>query len=82
MESSTRSAAKPLSDCCRCECGYRCGGPGVCKAGLIECIEKHFVRDCDHDFSGPMVQVGERERSVLCQKCGMSAMGHDCMVGP
>jgi hypothetical protein len=71
---------------CRCNCGYRCGGPGTCKLGVSECLSqddgKHFVRDCGHDFSGPLVRIDDCSQSVVCQKCGMSALGHDCMVGP
>lgn len=70
---------------CRCNCGYTCGGPGKCEVfrrDVLECIEKHFVKDCDHDFSGELKKVDEYTHSVECQKCGMSAMAHDCWVGP
>lgn len=48
----------------------------------MECIEKHHVRDCDHDFSGELKEQGQGCWSVECQKCGLSAMDHDCMTGP
>ena len=70
---------------CRCACGYSCGGPGRCKLDPFECLQQdvgHFVRDCDHDFSGPLVKFNECESSVVCQTCGMSAGAHDCWVGP
>lgn len=73
------------TDECRCECGYRCGGPGRCKLGVFECLrqeEGHFVRDCDHDFSGPLQQIDGLTQSVVCQKCGTSAMAHDMRCGP
>ena len=71
---------------CRCECGYRCGGPGTCKLNVFDCLEKddgkHFVRDCDHKFEGQLIDMGNGCKSVVCSKCEMSAMGHDCLVGP
>lgn len=67
---------------CRCDCGYTCGGPGRCDLEMMECIEKHYKRDCDHKFDGPLVPSGRLSSSQLCQVCGVSAMSHDCMVGP
>jgi hypothetical protein len=70
---------------CRCDCGYTCGGPGRCelfKADVMECINEHFKRDCEHDFSGELVKMDECSMSVVCQKCGMSSMDHDCRFGP
>lgn len=70
---------------CRCDCGYTCGGPGKCEVfreDVMKCINEHFKRDCDHDFSGELKKMSECEWSVVCQKCGMSAGTHDCMVGP
>ena len=70
---------------CRCECGYRCGGPGRCKLDPLECLaqdEGHFVKDCDHDFSGPLVAFDSGSYSVVCQKCGMAAASHDSWRGP
>ena len=67
---------------CECRCGYRCGGPGVCELDILDCIERHFVRDCGHDFSGPLVKIDELSSSVVCQKCGLSAAAHDAVVGP
>ena len=70
---------------CRCDCGYRCGGPGTCKLGALECLQQtdgnHFVKDCDHDFSGPMIEV-PMGSTRTCTKCDMTALGHDFMNGP
>ena len=71
---------------CRCECGYRCGGPGTCKLDLFECLKmqdgNHFVRDCDHNFAdGPMVEW-DTGASESCARCGMLAITHDMAVGP
>lgn len=68
---------------CGCRCGYRCGGPGVCELPALECIEKHYVRDCDHLWSSPFVTTPDGlGESVTCSKCGMSAMDHDMRCGP
>lgn len=73
----------PSSPTCRCNCGYTCGGPGRCKLGIQECLDAgHFVKDCGHDFSGPLKDIGNRCMSVVCQKCGLSALGHDEWAGP
>lgn len=78
-----------MKEKCECRCGYICGGPGRCELwkkegleGMQECIEKHFKRDCDHDFSGELKAEGEGCYSVACQRCGMSAMSHDERTGP
>ena len=69
---------------CRCNCGYRCGGPGVCKTE--DCLSRddgnHFVRDCDHRFEGPLVMVGHGVKSQICLVCGLTAATHDDQVGP
>jgi hypothetical protein len=70
------------TETCKCNCGYTCGGPGKCELSTLECIEQHFVRDCEHDFTGPLIECGEGCWSVTCKKCGMSAMHHDCVCGP
>jgi len=72
------------AETCRCECGYRCGGPGVCELGIIECLqtEGHYVRDCDHTYGGEMKDQGDGSFSVVCTVCGTSAIAHDTMVGP
>lgn len=75
---------------CECRCGYRCGGPGVCTLDIIECLQqtdgKHFVRDCDHDFTGPWVEFdypgGGVEGGVTCKKCNLYVGHHDMRVGP
>lgn len=70
---------KPSS--CRCNCGYSCGRK--CDLPLTECMEKHYVKDCDHDFNGEWEEHGDgRGGSVICSHCGMSAMGHDMVSGP
>jgi hypothetical protein len=74
---------------CRCNCGYRCGGPGRCKLGGLECLQQpegHYVRDCEHDWTGPWVEFdvpgGGREGGVTCARCGMFVGTHDMRVGP
>lgn len=80
---------------CRCACGYRCGYRGRmrCELDLDACLEAgHFVRDCDHEWNGPMrplysmdPETGnfyESGGSVTCSVCGEDAMAHDCAVGP
>lgn len=70
---------------CRCNCGYSCGGPGRCVLSVTECLsqaEGHYERDCDHDFSGPLVELDELTASVVCQECGLSSMAHDMSRGP
>lgn len=79
-----RSASSGMADPCRCNCGYTCGGPGRCEVFAedpIKCIEQHYKRDCDHDFTGPWVKF-HNGGSVTCAKCGIDACSHDCMVGP
>jgi hypothetical protein len=84
-----KAAAAPvdslvMADPCRCNCGYTCGGPGRCDlfaADPLRCVEEHYRRDCDHDFTGPWVTLGNGG-SVTCAKCGIDACSHDCMVGP
>lgn len=67
---------------CRCACGYTC--KRQCGLDIMACIEQHYKRDCDHDFSGPLHEMGDDGlcQSVVCQKCGVSAIGHDMAVGP
>jgi len=68
---------------CRCNCGYRCGGPGRCELKPLECLQqtdgKHYVRDCEHDWT-EWVEL-ENGGTAAC-KCGVTAMGHDMIVGP
>lgn len=69
---------------CRCNCGYRCGGPGRCdlfRTDMLECIKQHHERDCDHDFNGYFV-YWDNGGSVTCRHCGMTAADHDCATGP
>lgn len=84
MSKVTAFFCPPKSNC-RCNCGYECGGPGRCKLDVFECLQQetgHFVRDCEHDFSGPLKDMGGGCASVVCQKCEMSAMAHDEWCGP
>jgi hypothetical protein len=72
---------------CRCNCGYRCGGPGVCQLGVLECLQqtdgKHFVRDCDHVWDGePYESEDGCISSATCSRCGAVAMYHDMRFGP
>lgn len=74
---------------CRCECGYRCGGPGRCKLKLFDCVsqpEGHFVRDCEHKWDGPWEEIkwpgGGASGSATCSRCGISVMEHDMRCGP
>ena len=70
---------KPSS--CRCECGYTCGRE--CGLDIMDCMEKHYVQDCDHDFTGPWEEYDDGHAgSVTCVHCGMSMMGHDIACGP
>ncbi len=76
-----RPQEPPLRAPCHCTCGYRCGGPGICKLSILECLEAgHFVRDCAHDFSGwREIELGG---TAVCTKCGTTAIGHDMRCGP
>ena len=68
---------------CRCECGYTCDQK--CGLPMLECIEKHFVRDCDHEFTGWTegdTPSGGSWGSTVCKHCGITSMGHDMRVGP
>lgn len=72
---------------CRCNCGYRCGGPGKCKLDLVACLNtndgNHFVVDCEHDWTGPWKEWDNgRMGSVTCARCGITQMGHDMRCGP
>lgn len=70
---------------CECHCGYRCGGPGVCKLGILECLSTpgHFVKDCKHKWDGPNWESHDGlMSSVTCSVCGITAVGHDMRVGP
>ncbi len=64
---------------CRCNCGYTCNRE--CGLPVLECMEKHFKRDCDHKWDGPTAS-GEQWSSVTCSLCGEIALTHDCQVGP
>ncbi len=68
---------------CRCECGYKCGGPGRCSLSIGECLkqEGHYVKDCDHKWDGPAIEE-EQMSSVTCSTCGAWAINHDMAVGP
>lgn len=65
---------------CRCNCGYTCGGRGVCKEPLEVCMRDHYKRDCDHKFEG--WRQFEGGGTTVCVHCGLEAITHDMMVGP
>jgi len=68
---------------CRCKCGYSCNR--TCGLPLMECMEKHYVQDCDHDWSGPSKEtdvMGCRGESATCSKCDDVAVFHDMRCGP
>ena len=71
----------PNKEPCRCKCGYTCGRQ--CGLDISECIEKHYRKDCDHNFDGPVVKdpdgLGD---SVTCSKCGMNYGDHAMRCGP
>ena len=67
---------------CRCECGYTCGGAGRCELPIMECIDRHYVKDCDHEFLGPWWQSPDGlVKSATCTKCSTTAISHDVLVG-
>lgn len=78
--------SEPAKKPCRCTCGYRCGGPGRCKLPMQECLSatdgKHFVRDCEHRFSGWEDDEDGLGGSAACVVCGLSALDHDLLFGP
>ena len=48
---------------------------------ILECIEKHYKKDCEHVWNGPM-KKGDDFQTVTCSKCGMSALSHGMQYGP
>ena len=65
---------------CYCNCGPTCGGK--CDLDYLDCIKKHWVKDCGHDFTG--WQIGKTENggglgTTVCSKCGITALGHDLL---
>lgn len=71
---------------CHCRCRYICGrgqvgAPVKCALPITECMEQHWKKDCDHDFSGPMYR-GDDFSSVTCVNCGVLSIDHDMVVGP
>ncbi len=73
---------QPTPSPCHCKCGYRCGGPGVCKLPIDKCLatDGHFVKDCGHDFSE--WKNTDWGGTAVCSKCGMTEIGHDMKCGP
>lgn len=69
---------------CSCRCESTCGRQ--CKLDLMECLKKHYKKDCDHIWDGPWEEgeMGEDGywSSTTCSKCGMVQMHHDMAVGP
>lgn len=37
---------------------------------------------CEHDWTGPGVDLGEGAWSVTCARCGLDAMGHSLRTDP
>ena len=74
-----------MPELCRCNCGYRCGGPGTCELEILECLQqrddKHFVKDCEHKWDGPW-KTSTYGESISCSVCNITAIGHDMIVGP
>jgi len=79
-----------IANPCRCNCGYRCGGPGQCELAPLVCVNqvdgKHYVKDCDHDWTGES-EEGDYFgsgffSSATCANCGMSTLHHDMKCGP
>lgn len=70
-----RERARTVGGVCKCNCGYTCGRK--CGLPVDQCIEQHYVRDCEHDWLGDAVDM-----SVTCFKCGMLAIAHDMRFGP
>ena len=64
---------------CRCNCGYTCGRK--CGLPIMECMEVHYIKDCEHQWDGLVVEF-EGGGSVSCSKCGMLAIDHGIMCGP
>ena len=64
---------------CECNCGYSCDRQ--CGLEIMECMEKHYVKDCEHDFNGPGQEINNGW-TATCKHCGMTAIGHDTVVGP
>jgi hypothetical protein len=77
-----------MSERCRCNCGYTCNRQ--CDLPIMECMDQHYVKDCDHDWDGweDYIEVDEdgtehvRGGSRVCKHCGTSAMAHDSARGP
>lgn len=68
---------------CECRCGYTCNRE--CGLELIECINTHYTRDCDHVWgkqSHELEILGGYASSVKCTKCGIYAISHDAIAGP
>jgi hypothetical protein len=69
---------------CQCKCGYSCGRK--CGLEIMECMEKHYFHECEHQWDGEGVEGeipgGGSFSSATCSKCGMSAISHDMRCGP
>jgi hypothetical protein len=75
---------------CECNCGYVCGR-GTAKGcefdSLDNCVIQHYVKDCRHDFTGPIINrkfdgALVYEESLTCKVCRLPMVDHDAMVGP
>ncbi len=72
---------------CHCKCGYTCGrghyNDSRCELPVLECMKKHWVRDCDHVWDGSIwTSEDERAQSVTCSQCEMVMIDHDIARGP
>lgn len=69
---------------CRCKCGYTCGGRETCEAPFSVCRDEHYKTDCDHDWTGPSIDVniwGSHGTSATCSKCDSVESFHTVQVG-
>lgn len=68
---------------CKCNCGYTCGGPGVCELfakDVTACISEHYKKDCEHDWNGPHVKLNNGIY-VTCTNCDMLFETHAMRCG-
>ncbi len=68
---------------CECKCGYSCGRQ--CGLPIMECMEEHYEKTCEHVWDGPPVKtdvMGCRGESATCSKCGEVTTYHDMRCGP
>lgn len=63
---------------CKCEVGFTCDRK--CDLDYIDCIQKHYYHRCGHNFTQwfNLPDGG----TLICEKCGVSAINHDAATGP